>query len=409
MYFEAMKRQATDAKKSRRLRVVRFQRLCGGALLRTTPSRWVVIWTLAAFILFCFPPSSRNDVINHAIVENKKLDSADVSTGNKEEQQRIVVLVGPHKTGSSSVQLNLWNWTRPEHNFLSNWVWPFPYDKGIKVKNPSKEFYPLVIWWNGKQAASEYPKNMIKIFADHFLFHWSQGKNLVIACEGFDSFLTDPTRITKLLNIMPLNDDFGKISFVVNYRSPRFSHLVSLFHETQTHVNQTLSHWICQVPIFRFRPLNSLGLVQQLVDQGQKTVLVDMAGVSEQNYDMNNVVACDILKVPCYSKDKTIVGLEGMTPAVDNVSSKNKNKRGTVDLSVELQDAVERLLKLGDCDYLHLLKHDLVKVLHDSALLKLANFCEEHRTQSSTRVGHHKNHADNWWNVARLVKEEVGC
>ena len=67
------------------------------------------------------------------------------------KSQRIVLVAGPHKTGSSSIQTNFYNWVvEQENDVFDDWSWPVPsvlykrfnetFSAGI---SPEKSFYPF--------------------------------------------------------------------------------------------------------------------------------------------------------------------------------------------------------------------------------------------------------------------------
>ena len=66
--------------------------------------------------------------------------------------QQIIILAGPHKTGTTSIQTNMWLWTSNEDSIFADWVWPVP-PKILKIEEndthewdftPSKGFYMLL-------------------------------------------------------------------------------------------------------------------------------------------------------------------------------------------------------------------------------------------------------------------------
>lgn len=324
----------------------------------------------------------------------------------QDADQRIVVLVGPHKTGSTSIQSNLRTWIKDYKNVLPDWAWSFPKDSGIK-EFPSKEYYPIVYMWGPDSSSKKViqPENTLDLFRDQFYRDWQQQKNLVIASEGFDSIFWDPVRIEKLRDLLPVDKGETKqISFMVNYRTPRSSHLVSLFRQHRRN-NTQLQPWICEEKVFHFGILNPLGLAQRLVEHGFKTILLDMTGISDSNYDVSNIVACDILGAPCHSTNKTIRGLDGVQPVLENVSKKQKKKQGGVDLSDERLERIEKILQTGDCQYIHLLKSHLVEVLYGSTLFALEKSCTMRQGFNAPE----KDPIDLWAHVLSQVKKEVGC
>ena len=196
-------------------------------------------------------------------------------------------------------------------------------------------------------------------------------------------------RINLLLDIMPWYDNKNKdtntndssnsnnnnntrrrpeltledIEVVVNYRTPRISHMVSIWH--QLGHEKTLQDFLITPPNGRSTgrghyQLNSLGLALQFVRRGIKTTILDLKGVQEKeeaeeeqqqygdedkhnnNESTNNileigglqgVIACDVLKVSnmCNDRGKLMMSIDttknGTNEQPDNVAIVDKNKK----------------------------------------------------------------------------------
>jgi hypothetical protein len=201
-------------------------------------------------------------------------------------------------------------------------------------------------------------------------------------------------RINLLLDIMPWYDNKNKdtntndssnsnnnnntrrrpeltledIEVVVNYRTTRISHMVSIWH--QLGHEKTLQDFLMPPDNGRTSTrralgrghyqLNSLGLALQFVRRGIKTTILDMKGVQEkeeaeeeqqqQQYDqdkhnnestntileiggLQGVIACDVLKVSnmCNDRGKLMMSIDtknnGSDEQPDNVAIVDKNKK----------------------------------------------------------------------------------
>jgi hypothetical protein len=126
--------------------------------------------------------------------------------------QRVVILAGPHKTASSSIQLNLYHWlnvnsTQEDITGLSkSWAWLSPSKKfiehGCKMNDQlaSKIFYPFIetilgMNKNGRCINLHYiSTELIKLYHNKIYMKWNQGYNLVIASEAIDFIASDNRR-----------------------------------------------------------------------------------------------------------------------------------------------------------------------------------------------------------------------
>jgi hypothetical protein len=313
------------------------------------------------------------------------------------EAPRIVVLAGPHKTGSTSLQnfiCNIGGTTYVTGNHAHNnasehfitphaantkWSWPvglydeYCLEKNLicagEQRNPyqfSPKFYsalvPLITEWGMDKTWPGWIDNTTDVvdyahndavkanIADYFrnLFRipWEEGKNIVIGSEVFDKLTKELTgirrergetthvaprasdRIRTLLDLFPWKSTpqsqqtplrLEDIEVQINLRSPRFSHLASLWHESSSSIaafqGLTLREFIVYAPHRTFNNVDSLGLALQFVRMGVHTTIVDMLGIAEkdkreasmektttgENFTviggMQGILACDILRV----------------------------------------------------------------------------------------------------------------
>jgi len=314
-------------------------------------------------------------------------DSADLSPivhdkrKNNENRQRVVLLAGPFKTGSSSMQENIYRWTG--ENKLDGWAWPVPKDFALMcgiehmnwkafyvfiqaLKNKKKDLKSI---WNYYDSAQD----LIDSFQSVIMNEWERGNNLVIGSEGMASMgMIEPNLSSlydKILKTLPWNQSGQLVSgsdndvtVVVKYRTPRINHVISLWH--QCCMRQMNFHEYIMRLATKKDPLaiiDSLYLTKVLLAKGANVVLVDLAGVKKQGLDATNAIICDILYVPC-TEDKQIVGIDEDAD-LRNVRAGMGNMGGVTD---DQLDAMEEKLQLYDCNNVDVLLDENVQILYGS-------------------------------------------
>ena len=176
-----------------------------------------------------------------------------------------------------------------------------------------------------------------------------------------------------LIDLMPWNADKtlngtnSDLTVVVTYRTPRVDQLISLWHQQVNGKGMTFKEWLenSKDPL---HSIDTLHLVSEYLAQGLKVVLIDSRGCSKLQYDINNVFACAVLKVPC-STDKKLAGW-GLDPALKNV----RTGKGKLNITEKKLDEIEKSFKMFECQYLSLLSNENLSLLYPKYLLK--NFRE---------------------------------
>jgi len=331
---------------------------------------------------------------------NGHLDQHNVHQPNITSPQRFVILAGPHKTGSSSVQHNIMHWTSVENMISQNWVWPVPSlvteiesnDKNNWEWTNAKGFYALVE--SLRNPAYTITSRLLfrrlslvqlqREYRTTFLKTWIEGKNIVIGSEAFDHCVKDfdgERIVDDIVNLMPWSQDkfydipgnINDATVVVMYRSPRVNHLISMWHEFHTNFKkQSFYSWL-EKTTNNFGALDSLGLAEIFLNGGFKVTLIDVGGVLKKGYDTSNVVACDVLNVPCTSK-KEIIGLKEK-PVTKNVKS---TKNFWLNVTDEQLMEMESILIRYDCNFRHIFVLQRLTVLHSEALTKNLKECEKY-------------------------------
>jgi hypothetical protein len=229
--------------------------------------------------------------------------------------QRVVLLAGPHKTGSSSIQANLMHWLGDENhpsNLAVTWAWPAPAHQCIPQSE--KAFYPWVKALVGEEINTKFKchverEELIQVYRREFHNQWTRGKSLVIATEAMARAAAHDDLIDTIIHQLPWSADYSpkvgggdeNITVVIVYRSPRVAHLQSMWHQCCMMENVTFYNYLVG-PHFqrkKFSNFDSLFLAKRFLEKGLTVTLIDMEGVTEQGYDISNIVACDILGANC--------------------------------------------------------------------------------------------------------------
>ena len=298
-------------------------------------------------------------------------------------RQRVVILPGPHKTGSSSVQSFLVS--LKTKNLLGSFDWP--------AADRPKAFAPLAktILFDKDDRDGSLRRNKSRIMEI-----WERGQSIVIGAEVLDYVAAmTPNGLSavfeRLSSILPNNAD---MQVAVMYRTPRASHLVSAWKQqlamaergieakiwrtklvvenktstttTTTEPPPTLAEWLCHgewnrqmsfnVDKIISAQVNPMGIAYAFLKYGNNVnvTIADMSGIE----DLPNAVACEILDVPCTDNGK-VVGLE------DEEVLMLFQRDDTVELRLSHEEMieVEDVLRRMDCYYYCALRGN-VTILH---------------------------------------------
>jgi len=314
---------------------------------------------------------------------------------NETLTKRVVILAGPHKTGSTSLQNNFHKWTGSDNYLLDKWAWPVPAvitkyeseDENHWQWNPSKGFYALAeLLRDNKHSITDrlvFQKStreeLLQSYKTEFLRAWSAGYNLIIGSEAFDNVIKDDDdeMIERLLALMPwnLNEGVGndRITVVVTYRVPRVKHLISVWRETKKD-NQSFKEWILKTKN-ELGAIDSLGLVEMFLKKGLNVVLADINGIGEAGHDISNVIACEVLQARC-TDERQLVGSD--PPLIMNTK---ENFRGHLKITNEQMDKMDAAMRSYDCKYVNLFKEfeekNQLVMLHATSLSEVLESCQE--------------------------------
>ncbi|KAL7490129.1 hypothetical protein ACHAW6_015847 [Cyclotella cf. meneghiniana] len=304
--------------------------------------------------------------------------------------QKIVLLPGPHKSASTSVQRYLVRLAIAGILPQYNWEWI--------GKDSSKGFSDLAqhLLYEAKVGENDRKLLMQKNVAQD---KWYEGKSLVIAAEFMDYIAALPEEqarasIERLFDWLPRSTtQTNTVETVVMYRSPRASHLVSVwkqqvqFHKASSNLpwreslderhrprrkfptSPTLAEWLCygkypqamkyDILTILSAQLNPFGVAYTYHKYGGSDVtIVDMMGVPDS--DIPSSVVCNVLRLPCTPEGKLAVNSEV-------VSSQENHKSETAGLGMSSDHLKEAEIILRDMDcYYYCLLGESVHVLHAS-------------------------------------------
>ena len=257
-----------------------------------------------------------------------------------------------------------------------------------------KIFYPFGEALKGCRLRSSLKEILsceeaLQLYRNEFKKYWDEGYSLVIGTEAFDLVASDstPIHVDELLDQMPWNqrsDEGGKknissgsnddVTVVLKYRSPRVQHLISWWHQCcmkKMSFSKFLEIEMTEYVERGSRIIDSLQVVERFTDRGLNVVLIDLSGVMEKGYDLSNVIACDIMKVPC-TENKIIEG------EADDPLIKNQKKGGDFGgVSEEQINEIEKIIRERDCSFRHLVGNNKLKILYPKDLLDVFQSCGE--------------------------------
>ena len=284
-----------------------------------------------------------------------------------DKRQRVIILPGPHKSATTSLQSFLDKLSKSGK--LGTWDWPASGGKMFGNVLNSVLFDPKDSSGLQKQLRSKIIKA------------WENGKSIVFGNEDLDYIAVmspDEAKaaLQRLQGLLPQDMVAERdMSATIMYRTPRSSHLISAWKQqiamakpgrnwnspwrtvigdepTETEP-PSLSEWLCHgiwegriefhIETIIASWLNPMGLANAFVRYGNVNVTIgDMSGME----DVPNTVACELLQIPC-TNDGNIVGQSMQKTILLNKRS-NPTELGMTD--GDLNEA-EEILRRMDCFY----------------------------------------------------------
>ena len=370
-------------------------------------------------ILACFTISitlwlggEKNTLLKQQHDGKKMSSSISGVTVNGNEKQRVVLLAGPHKTSSSSIQLNMFHWLNDDNHasgLAQKWAWPSPSQTfrkdGCEVNNASDEFQIFYWWIQAMKGTTKvrclYPhdneipiysrEEMIETYKREFYEQWMKGYNLVIASEAMDfvsseRFENPHELLENIIHQLPWHANYtisasgsdDDITVVVSYRAPRSSHLISLWHQCcmkDMSFHEFLTNRRLEIMPDPLKSLDSLKLTKTFLDRGLKVILVDMAGVKANQYDMSNVIACDVLGAACTPDKRFSDSNKNEIPAIANVKT---HSDANFDVTPKQLERIDTVIQKYDCNFVSLMDHENFEVLYAHGIKEIFDKCQEY-------------------------------
>jgi len=358
-------------------------------------------------------------------------DGDKIQTGG----QRIIFLAGPHKTGSTSIQHNVMEWSN--RKILGNWVWSAPPDDAgpfasLDGGKGKKVFGPLLNIIGGRVNNSRnVPDNdedrteMVRIYRETLREDWVAGRNVVFGSEGGDFILSKNIdrndfvgRLKAILpwspdggvgsghnlapvpsDYAPLHGDDSRLTVVITYRSPRIDHFISCWHMYANPPDLRswiLDHWTTDMHL-----LDPLGMAKAYADAGFDVVLIDSGGARSAGVDLTLAVTCGVMGAPC--EGGMLLGDPG-PPVPRNVLPEYKVQQEHVAKSMtdkELRQ-IDEVLKTFDYRYgRDILSNPKISILYGQELLQTLASCSYSSTSPHCSKKKKKRKSREW------MREEI--
>jgi hypothetical protein len=329
---------------------------------------------------------------------------------------KVVILPGPHKTGSTSLQTCLvdwtWNWLsrsiregsdRPVSPPLAlpKWAWAVP-DETVLRKMKLMHVYPTKAFASlmgvadldptmglspqgrtqiGGVITEEDVKKVIELYRSSMEQEWRENYKIIYGSEEMDR-LVNPSHsnssdlMDAILNILPWNvsgtsrtleeDD---VEVVLVHRTPRVKHLISVWHQMRMR-NETFRNYLLKRVLPHARFVDGLGVAQQFLGRNIRTTILDMNGMQETYGNRTNIchiVACDILQTEECTEDTHRLKFLVSNPSLDksDVPQNIIADEGAMDLTAKEVDAINSIMIEYDCGY-----RDSLVGFHEGGMLR---------------------------------------
>jgi len=371
-----------------------------------------VIFTYRVFLVDSFSEDS-----NYSLTMDKINSSNSFNKTVLPNEQRVVLLAGPHKTASSSIQQNVMEWSRL--GVLRTWKWPAPDTSSgvfvfIEGGKDKKVFAPMMnILSNRLVISRTVPRTrlgrekMLANYREEFRRAWRKGHNIVIGAEGSDCMFNErnvsPDRFvegflslmpwsagdrrvislyknmneTVISDIEPLHGGDQNLTVVITYRAPRVEHFLSAWHMFGNPPN--LRNWTLEMD-YDMHLLDPLGMAEIYLSHGISVVIIDLSGITHQGLDISSVIACDVLKVPC--KNSFIMG-NSYLPQIRNHMRAKRERLTAIrtDMTYEELQKIDEVMNIFDCTYRNIFYNPKIQILYGYYLLQNILSCprEENR------------------------------
>lgn len=371
--------------------------------LQKGKTRSILVLTVLVFFVAWFSITSycHHSEITTARDDDPRLESS-------KQQQKILLLAGPHKTGSSTIQYNSFLISE----FMEKWAFVDPWatkdDKFKVVKlGHSKHFAALLFAIRGQLNHPNFvstpvqPDEIINAFREDIQAKWNQGKSITVGSEELDFSVADyedesgingTQFLDKLLSTLPANTK-NVTEVVIAYRSPRAKHFLSLWKEIGVaQWNQTLKEFIFHHESYaHFHTMDIMPLIKLFQQRGYKVLLVDIGGVRKQNLKMFQLLACHLMNEPCDTETHIPLKLtEVLAKSTDLqmalYNDVNVRTDGVMDLEKHQIEQIEESILQYDCGFKDdVYGNDLIEIIFDDTFTKNMNQCNNEGTKMSRK------------------------
>lgn len=347
---------------------------------------------------------NETEILDVSPSSNKpSIDDTAITTPTEiHNKQRIVILPGPHKTGTTSIQRNLVDWLNynlTTSNLPQKWAWPLPihefHKRGCVIPESAAylEQQGFMYWIralrNDKNLGTRYEhekclykqysyETFLDLYRNDFYQRWKKGHSLVLATEAID-YVQRPIHIDEIVQQLPWHTNpttaagsDSDITVVISYRAPRSDHLISIWH--QWYMRMTFTSFLSKAGSRNLKPLESLSMAELFLEKGLQVILMDMSGIKARGYDVSNVVACDILGADCTFDKNFGITTRNRTSAVQNV---RKHSSDQFNMTLAQLDRINSAFTNYECNFLALESNENLTILYPKALTDTFQKCKE--------------------------------
>ena len=301
------------------------------------------------------------------------------------QRQRMVLLVGPHKSASTSVQSYLVKLGKAGVLSQHNWKW-IGNERNKGFAEASRYLLMGDTTTTGERDVDK-ERSVALSLQQMAQEEWDKGTNLVAAAEFLDyiAFLSNEqatVAMDRMKYWLP-EKARGGVEVVVMYRTPRASHMISSwkqqvgFRKAKTNepwrlalddkrpkkkelgMPPNFSDWLCRGRWTNVMQYNISTIISAQVNPfgvahayhsylGANVTMIDMAGVSDG--DTPSSVVCDVLQLPCQNGRLDDAAAATATGVVPKARNKRQNPTDLGMTTDEIEEA-EEILRDMDCFY----------------------------------------------------------
>jgi len=326
------------------------------------------------------------------------------------KEQKYIILAGPGKTASTSIQFNMYSWS--ELGWLGHdWAWMnpnltclreqsriyCPAHRWVLVDNPwywkawgclSKCLFDSLESKNGTEPCTHvkscYAESLQRQQQNNqqtkliFGSEWIAQHLVDLSVQGRDASFY----IQGFLDTLPSSATKDEITFVVTYRSPKIDHLRSLWKQLNFKMkNRTSFRSSLLLGSINVTIVDPLYAAKEIATRhGFNVIVIDMSGVQAKGLDISSVVACQILQnVPCHANNMTLLlGGNESTAHVKNVKSHLMEELNdlTINETLQIADALQKM----DCNSVHdVFYHPKIQLLYPYDINHTLHSCRKNQ------------------------------